>query len=148
MLKFLLDQKKEIEQRMEALREEFAPRMALLSEEMTVVSAQITEATAAKLSELRALQSKDFGVVRLVMDGVSVSQTIPKKVSWDQAKLSELFDRIATAGDDPRAYMKMELKVGEKEYDKFAPGIKAIFAEARTVTPGPVSIKFEEVESA
>lgn len=148
MLKTLLAQKAEIERQMEALRQEIAPRMALLTEQMSAVGEQITAATADKLAELRRLQAKEFGVVHLVMDGIKIDQTISKKVEWDQEKLGSLFDRIAASGDNPRNYMKVELKVWEKEFDKFADPIKAIFAEARTVKPGAVSVKFEEVANA
>lgn len=148
MLKALLAQKAEIERQMEALRQEIAPRMALLTEQMTAVGEQITAATADKLAELRRLQAKEFGVVHLVMDGIKIDQTVTKKVEWDQEKLGSLFDRIAASGDNPRAYMRVELKVGEKEFEKFADPIKAIFAEARTVKPGAISVKFEEVANA
>jgi hypothetical protein len=122
--------------------------MAPLNDEMTAVMDQIRTVYFDKLKQLRDLSGKEFGVVHLALDGIKVSETVPKKVTWDQEKLNELFDRIATAGDDPRVYMKMELKIGEKEYEKFPAEIKTVFAEARTVTPGAPSIKFEEVPDA
>ena len=145
MLKELLKQKDEIATRIALMHEENAVRMAPLNDEMTAVNAQITEATTAKLTQLRDLSGKEFGVLHLTMDGIKVSQTVPKKVTWDQTILSGLFDRIKASGDEPRNYMKVELKIGEKEYDKFVPEIKTIFAEARTVTPGTPTVKFEEV---
>jgi len=148
MLKKLMLQKTDIETRMDELRQEIAPRMALLIDELTSVQEQIRVAIAEKLAELRRLQGKEFGVVNLVMDGYKIAETVSKKVTWDQTKLNELFSKIQASGDEPRNYMKLELKIGEKEYDKFAPGIKTIFADARTVTPGPASVKFEEVADA
>lgn len=148
MLKALLLQKDEIAARIALMDEEHAVRMAPLDDEMTAVNTQISEATTAKLQQLRDLSGKEFGVLHLTMDGIKVSQTVTKKVTWDQAKLNDLFTRIQASGDEPRNYMKLELKVGEKEYDKFVPGIKTIFAEARTVTPGAVTVKFEEVDNA
>jgi hypothetical protein len=148
MLKALLLQKDEIAARIALMNEEHALRMAPLNDEMTAVNSQISEATADKLKQLRDLSGKEFGVLHLTIDGIKVSQTVAKKVTWDQTILNDLFKKIEAAGDEPRNYMKLELKIGEKEYDKFAPGIKTIFAEARTVTPGAPTIKFEEVADA
>jgi hypothetical protein len=62
--------------------------------------------------------------------------------------MNDLFDAIATAGDDPRAYMKLKLEVSEKSYAEFVPEVQAMFSDCRTVKPGKPSIKFEEVTSA
>ena len=148
MLKELLAKRKEINEQMALLTESFNLTLIPYQDMITAVEEQITEATTAKLQQLRDISGKEFGVLHLTMDGIKVSQTVAKKVTWDQAKLNGIFDKITAHGEDPRAYMKMELKIGEKEYDKFAPEIKTIFAEARTVTPGTPTIKFEEVADA
>lgn len=145
MLKELLEQKRKIEAQMDELRMEIAPRMAELNDQMEAVSDQITAATADKLAELRRLQAKEYGVVHLVLDGVKVDQTINKKVEWDQEKLNGLFDRIAAAGDDPKQYMRLKFDIPEKQFDAMDDNIRAFFLEARTVKPGAVSVKFEEV---
>lgn len=137
MLKELLQKKTEIEERMKAVQEE-----------LQAVNIDIDHAIAQKLADVRNLTGKEFGAVHLSLDGFKITETIPKKVEWDQEKMNELFDRIAAAGDDPRAYMKMKLEIGEKAYDGFAEPVKAIFAEARTVKPGKPQLKFEEVTNA
>ena len=137
MLKELLQKKTEIEERMKAVQEE-----------LQAVNIDIDHAIAQKLADVRNLTGKEFGAVHLSLDGFKITETIPKKVEWDQEKMNELFDRIAAAGDDPRAYMKMKLEIGEKAYDAFAEPVKAIFAEARTVKPGKAQLKFEEVTNA
>lgn len=137
MLKELLQKKDEIEGRLKAVQEELA-----------AVNVDIEHLVSQKLLDLRALTGKEFGAVNLSLEGYKVTETIPKKVEWDQEKLNKLFDRIATAGDDPRAYMKMKLEIGEKQFDGFDPGIREIFAEARTVKPGRPQLRFEEVPSA
>lgn len=148
MLKELLKQKLEVEGRIADLQATIEPALAEMRDQICDINLQIGTATQDKLKELRTLQAKQYGVVHLVMGGVKVSETVSKRVTWDQAKLGELFTRIQASGDEPRNYMKMKLEVGEKEFDKFAPGIKDIFAEARTVTPGVPTIKFEEVADA
>lgn len=147
MLNALLQQKKEIEQQMADLQATIEPGLAQLRDQITTINSQITAATSEKLAELRKLQAKEYGVVHLVLDGVKVSETVSKKVEWDQEKLTGIYDKIVAHGDNPRNYMKVELKVGEKEFEKFAAPIKSIFAEARTVKPGPPSVKYEEVEA-
>lgn len=137
MLKELLEKKADIEQRME-----------LLQEEMSGVMRDINDGLSGKLVELRGLQGKEFGTVNLLFEGFKIVETIPKKVEWDQEKLAELFDLITAAGDNPRAYMKMKLEVGERQYDSFAVEVKQIFTEARTVKPGKPTLKFEEVPNA
>lgn len=148
MLKELLNQKAQVEQQMADLQATIEPGLAELRDQITAINVQITEAFRAKVDQLRTLQAKEYGVVHLVLDGVKVSETVAKKVEWDQAKLNSIFDKIQLHGDNPRNYMKVELKVGEKEYEKFDPTIKGIFAEARTVKPGSASVKFEEVADA
>lgn len=137
MLKQLLERKAEIEQ-----------RLAAVQEELQAVNIDIGHAISEKLVELRSLSGKEFGTVHLSLDGYKVTETVPKNVSWDQAKLSDLFDRISAAGDNPRDYMKLKLEVGEKQFESFAPELKNIFAEARTVKPGRPQVSFEEVANA
>jgi len=137
MLKMLLEQKRVYEEQIKEMHGNLA-----------VVLTNIEELLAAKLQELRTLQGKDTGAVNLIFEGYKITETIPKKVVWDQEKLNALFDRIAAAGDDPRSYMKMKLEVQERMYDKMLDGVKELFAEARTVTPGKATFAFEEVGNA
>lgn len=138
MLKELLQQRAELEEKMMALQEC-----------IQAINIDIEHVVAGKLADLRKLQGKDFGTVNLLLDGIKVAEVVPKKVEWDQDKMNALFDAIATAGDDPRAYMRMKLEVPEKLYEGFVPAVKAMFADCRTVKPGKPSLKFElEVANA
>lgn len=134
-LKDLLQKKADIE-----------TRMSELQEELSAVNVDIGHLISQRLIDLRNLTGKEFGAVNLNFEGFKITETVPKKVEWDQDKLSQVFDRIATAGDDPRAYMKVKLEVGEKQYEAYPQEVKSIFAEARTVKPGRPQVKFEEVK--
>lgn len=134
MLKELLQKKAEIEERLKTVQEELA-----------AVNVDIEHLVSQKFVDLRSLTGKEFGAVNLSLDGVKITETIPKKVEWDQEKLGGLFFKILESGDKPSNYMKMKLEIGEKQFEAFAPGIKDIFAEARTVKPGKAQLKFEEV---
>jgi hypothetical protein len=145
MLKELMQKKADLEQEMKSLYEK---HISPVQEQISAINIDIEHMLAGKLADLRKLQAKEFGAINLTFDGYKVTETVPKKVEWDQQKLNDLFDRIAGAGDDPRAYMKVELKIGEKEYKEFVPEVKALFAEARTVKPGKATIAFQEVVDA
>ena len=137
MLRMLLEQKRVYEEQIKEIQGHMAN-----------VVTEIESLLAAKLLDLRTLQGKETGTVNLLFEGYKVTETIPKKVEWDQEKLNELFDRIVTAGDDPRAYMKMKLEVPEKKYGELAPELQAVFAEARTIKHGKAQLAFEEATNA
>lgn len=135
MLKPLMQKKAEIEERLKAVQEE-----------LTAVNVDIEHVIAQKLADVRSLTGKEFGAVNLSLDGFKITETIPKKVEWDQEKLNGLFFKIMESGDKPSNYMKMKLEIGEKQYEAFPAQVQSIFAEARTVKPGKPQLKFEEVE--
>jgi hypothetical protein len=126
-------------------RAELEAQMSVLQEGINAINVDIEHVLAGQLAEIRRLQAKEFGAVNLTYDGFKVTETVPKKVEWDQEKMNALFDAIATAGDDPRAYMKIKLEVSEKAYGEFVPAVQVMFADCRTVKPGKASLKFEEV---
>jgi PleD family two-component response regulator len=137
MLKELLQQRQEYEAQAQALQEQ-----------INAVNVDIEHVLAEQLAAVRKLQAKEFGAVNLVAEGYKVTETVPKKVEWDQTKMNDLFDAIAAAGDDPRAYMKIKLEVSEKAYAEFVPAVQTMFADCRTVKPGRPVLKFEEVTNA
>ncbi|NTU68956.1 MAG: hypothetical protein HGB02_08765 [Chlorobiaceae bacterium] len=110
------------------------------------IQRQIDQMVNQRLHELRAMQGKEFGVVHMNVDGVKVSETIAKTITWDQEKLAAIYDRIMIAGDNPLTYMRQKFDVPEKQYSEFPKPVRNIFDEARTVKPGKPSIKFETFE--
>ena len=136
-LKDLLSRKAEIEASMAALQQSCAE-----------LQQQIEEMLAGRLADLRNLQGKEFGAVNLVFDGFKITETITKKVEWDQDKLADLFGKIMAAGDKPSDFMRMRLDVPEKLFAEFPDQIKAVFADARTVKGSRPTLKFEEVANA
>lgn len=128
----LIQQKTELENMMESIREQ-----------LSVVMCDIEHAIASPIADLRRLQGKDTGTINLMLEGFKITETVPKKVEWDQEKLGELFNRIMSAGDKPNEYMRMKLDVPEKLYEGFSEPVKALFAEARTIKAGKSTLKFE-----
>ena len=137
MLKELMKERNRLEQ-----------EIAVLETQLANVNTDIGDVLSMQLSEIRALQAKEFGAVNITVEGYKVTQTIPKRVKWDQNRMAEIFQTIKNHGDNPFDYMKVELGCNEKSYEKFDDGIKAVFDEARIVEKGKPSLKIEEVDNA
>ena len=120
----------------------------MLETQLANVNTDIGDVLSMQLSEIRALQAKEFGAVNITVEGYKVTETIPKRVKWDQNRMAEIFQTIKNHGDNPFDYMKVELGCNEKSYEKFDDGIKAVFDEARIVEKGKPSLKIEEVDNA
>lgn len=126
-------------------RNRLEQEIAVLEQQLENVNVDIKDMLAMQLQTVRAAQAKEFGAVGIVAEGYKVTETIPKRVKWDQNKMAEIFQTIKNHGDDPFQYMKVELGCNEKAYEKFDDGIKAVFDEARIVEKGKPSLKIEEV---
>jgi hypothetical protein len=84
----------------------------------------------------RRAEGKDTGTVRLDDGEVTVIADLPKKVEWDQARLTQLVARIRAAGDDPTEYVETSYRVSERKYGAWPAAIREGFEAARTVKPG------------
>jgi hypothetical protein len=147
-LKELLSRKAAIQQEAEEVRATIQPALDALAVEITAVEKEISTILSPDLSAIRKLQEKEFGAVHIRKDGFQVTETIPKRVKWDQEKLFGVYKTILGAGDDPFSWMKAEFKVGEKEYNAYPAPIREVFAPARTVIPGEPKIEFKPLEEA
>ena len=79
---------------------------------------------------------RDFGTVHLTDGALHLEFVLPKKVVWDQKKLTELAQRIATAGERPEHYLDIKFSMSETRYAKLRDEFAAQFADARTVDEG------------
>lgn len=85
--------------------------------------------------------SRDFGVAHLSDGPLRVTYELPKRVSWDQPRLTEIAERIVAAGERVRDYMDVELSVSESRFNNWPPALKEQFAAARTVKPGKAAFR-------
>lgn len=134
MLKELLAQKAKVDadiERMEALRADI----------VAAIHAQV----ASDLTEMRRITGKETGTVAATKDGVKVTETITKKVEWDQDLLSGIVKRITAAGDDVSRYVRTKYDVPEKMWNEMHPDAQSAISPARTTKPGKPVIKIEEV---
>ncbi|MBI3480473.1 MAG: hypothetical protein HY016_08990 [Nitrosomonadales bacterium] len=89
---------------------------------------------------------RDFGVTHLSDGQLRVTYELPKRVSWDQAQLSKIAERIVAAGDRIQDYMDVDLSVSESRFNNWPPALKEQFAAARTVKPGKPAFRLARVE--
>lgn len=79
---------------------------------------------------------KDFGVVHLNDGPLRVTVDVPKRVSWDQAQLAVIAQRIAAAGERVEDYLDVEFSVSESRFNNWPAALRSQFEAARTVKPG------------
>jgi hypothetical protein len=95
----------------------------------------------------RRAEGKDTGTIRIEDDEVTVIADLPKRVEWDQARLSEMVARIRAAGDDPAEYVETAFKVSERKYAAWPAAIRGGFEPARTVKPGKPTFRLQLAEA-
>lgn len=84
----------------------------------------------------RFAAGKDTGIVHFDDGQVRITADLPKKIDWDQQKLTDLVKRIADAGDDPREYVEISYRVSETKYNAWPEALRSQFTAARTLKTG------------
>lgn len=85
-------------------------------------------------------KAEPFGTVNFEDEGLKITFNTPKKVTWDQEKLAEIYKE---AGDE---YIRVSYDVSETAYKGWNQAIKDELMAARTVEPGTITIKVERVK--
>jgi hypothetical protein len=84
-----------------------------------------------------------------ISDGpLHVKFELPKKVSWNQAILKEMAERIVASGDKVEDYIDIKLSVSETGYTSWPTALQKQFAAARTVDEGKPTITLTIDEEA
>ena len=146
-LKELLERRALLNQEAKEITATIQPKLEDVGIRLTEVEKEITALLSVDLTAIRKLQEKEYGAVHITREGFRVTETIAKKVKWDQEKLFGVFHKIQSTGDNPFDWMKAEFKVGEKEYGAYPKNIQAVFAPARTVTPSEPKLEFKLMEA-
>ena len=146
-LKALLDSKAILQQEVTNRRAELELTLVPILAQVEAADKAIVDLLSADLTAIRKLQEKEFGAVHITRDGFRVTETIGKKVKWNQDKLFGVFQKIQSVGDDPFQWMKAEWKVGEREFNSYPKDVQSVFAPARTVTPGDPKLEFKLMEA-
>lgn len=91
---------------------------------------------AQRAHELRLAVGKDTGVVHFDDGRVRITADLPKKVEWDQTKLTDITRRIAANGEDPGEYVEISYRVSETKFNAWPETLRSAFASARTLKTG------------
>lgn len=146
-LKVLLELKAKLQQEAQEIQASIEPALAIVREQVANADKAIVEMLTSDLTAIRKLQEKEYGAVHITREGFRVTETISKKVKWDQEKMFGVFHKIQSTGDNPFDWMKAEFKVGEKEFNAFPKNIAAVFAPAREVSKGEPKLEFKLMEA-
>lgn len=98
---------------------------------------------ATRAAEARRACGKDTGTVRLVDGDYDVVADLPKRVDWDQEKLAQIAQNIASAGEDPTEFIDTKLSVSERTYGALPEAWRKGFEPARTVKMGALKVVLE-----
>ena len=79
-------------------------------------------------------ENKNTGTTKFFENGFQITAEVPKKVTWDSAKISEIIKTISE--EKCKAIVKTVHTIEERKYSQLSPEDKLLFADARTVTPG------------
>ena len=89
----------------------------------------------------RGTAGKDTGTVRFDDGDVTVIADLPKRVDWDQRRLSALVEQIRASGEEPGEYIEVSFNVSERAYAAWPERIRTVFEPARTVRTGRQTFK-------
>ena len=64
-----------------------------------------------RAAECRHDAGKDTGTIRFEDGGVIVIADLAKRIDWDQAKLAQIAENLASSGEDPSEFIETRLKV-------------------------------------
>lgn len=83
---------------------------------------------------------RDFGTAHVNDGTLHVKYELPKRVTWNQAILKEMAERIVASGEKIEDYIDVKLSVSESRYSNWPTTLREQFAPARTVEEGKPSI--------
>ncbi len=91
------------------------------------------------ISDLLSLKGEPYGIVSAEDSGFVIKADTPKKVTWDQEMLAEIYEKIKKH-EDPSPYIKVKYEVSETAYKNWSDDIKEVFSPARTESHGTTKI--------
>ena len=96
-----------------------------------------------RAAECRHDAGKDTGTIRFEDGGVIVIADLAKRIDWDQAKLAQIAENLASSGEDPSEFIETRLKVPERKYTALPESWRKGFEPARTVRTGKPKFRFD-----
>lgn len=111
--------------------------LEVIKREIAILESDIYLANKDAINDAYSEKGSPYGTVHV--NGLTINT--PKKVTWDQGKLADMYDKIKLGNENPGDYIKVSYDVSETKYNAWPESIRAAFDEARTVQPGKVTIK-------
>ena len=111
-------------------------------------SAALEVRYATRAAEARRACGKDTGTVRLADGAYTVVADLPKRVDWDQEKLTQIAGNIADSGEDPAEFIDTKLSVSERKYRALPEAWRKGFEPARTVKVGALKVSLAKGNAA
>lgn len=133
---------------LDALLTECDAENKIVSAAKRAINAHLEALYAPQIASAFDAQQKDTGTVRVPDGGYEIVVDRPKRVDWDQAALADIRSKIQFSGDDPSEYIKVSYAVEERAYSAWPAHIRSTFEPARTLKPGPTSVKLVRKEAA
>lgn len=103
----------------------------------------LTQKYADQAKEMRSRIGKDTGTVHLKDDDIIIVSNLPKKVEWDQKKLSQTIEKLLSEGWNIQQLATREFKVSERKFNDLPSGVRAMLEDARIVNVGKETFKLE-----
>jgi hypothetical protein len=107
----------------------------------SIVNQELARRFQERAAQVRSSQAKSTGTVRFTQEEFTVVADLAKKVEYDQVQLKQAVTELRRRGEDPEDYVVIEINVPESNWHQFAPGVKQLFENARTVKTGRQSFK-------
>ena len=85
---------------------------------------------------MKVSEGKDTGIIRFADGDVTVISDLTKRIDWDQAKLAQIAENIASSGEDPAEFIDTKLTVSERKFTALPDSWRKGFEPARTVRTG------------
>lgn len=93
---------------------------------------------------VRQREGKDTGTARFADGAFTIVANLPKRVKWDQTRLSLAVHTIVHDWrEDPSEYVQTEYKIAEAAYNAWPKAVRGLFEAARMVDTGKPSYRFE-----
>lgn len=89
---------------------------------------------------------KETGAINIEDGDYQLTTNIPKKISWDQAKLATALAQLAARGEDPSDYVQVEYKISENNYKAWPQWARDIIDDARTFDKGKPTFKIVPIK--
>ncbi|RQS20682.1 hypothetical protein [Burkholderia sp. Bp8998] len=89
---------------------------------------------------------RDYGTTHVSDGPLRITFELPRRVSWDQQRLSEMASRLTAAGERIEDYLDVEFSIAESRFNNWPPALREQFSPARTTKPGKPAFRLALID--